>query len=1396
MANGNPYINATREDLEIFTREQIIGPGAFNKRFFLLTEWATSDFNGRKLETCQALENVSEIISEVPAYQYSSAILFPRSIELVDEDDVEGDDTVVITDDDIEEDRQKADDENFRDDHTENTSSKNQNYPNTCGISFSLNPEANTATDVEITLKFRTYRRLSQEECREKKLGYWVSVNQSDIDRLITTHLSAVFATEVCDDNLFVYVKPHVDVTIYLHDIDYLFLEQVRIAEVIPKIIERFPDKDLFKRKQKHFRVAQQEYQYTTIYDDTLISAIKEHLAKHPEEFEIFYDLIHALELYNQLRTIVTDLKTIYRKPSARSKPTPIYQSSFQSAVVSLPEFSGSIERSHITLEHIPDIWIYYQLMKTGTAIFVKLIAVNKNSIKLKRSDPPQLNKKHEANEKSFFGVELLVDEKVQGTLVPYNPPNFLDFDEEQSFAKLVYRRYQDFGEGHNTSVHWSEGRNKLRYIRTEFIPVEDIPKVEFEPKKVVGNKTEPRMDGNVLQFRRHSTLSEVDDQTILKELRSFVEKYNDWINEKRNDLDTSGLTTDADDILRRQLKSCETDSARMTRNIQLLQRDGAAMAAYRTMNTAMFMQLHHSISTKDVIKHRLPAFLPTVKGFSYYADLPLSVEYQWRPFQLGFILLNIDGFVKPHQHEKVSADIFGTGWPERNEIADLVWFPTGGGKTEAYLGLIAFCVAYRRFTKGNKAGGTTVLMRYTLRLLTLQQFQRATLLICALEVMRKQKYPIARGMSLGVTRITIGLFVGRDSAPNRWSDNDRGMDHELEQIQDQLTQHPDQEVVTKLPHTECPWCGGALFTSAALPNVLPLPTDSYGINSSLKITCNTVDCAFYAPTPVQDENALPFRLFDEDVYKFPPTLLFGTVDKFAALANRVSTVTSDRNNDSRRLFGKGTGTSVDSLPPELIIQDELHLLLGPLGSAVGLFEKAIDSICTYVDSDGNAIRPKVITSTATTRNTDKQIFALFERRAEIFPKQGITSDDSFFSFYERSEYDVNRFASDRRYLGLLPSGKTQVWMQLRIASICMAHRLKFIQQHYTLREMIRGQVLPEAADAFDYFHTILSYFNSLKEVGKTQSQLGHYLPGDINLIIGNVLPWCVLDHLIRKSYEIEWGELTGRLTGERVKTSMKKIENLWKFLSPDVPPEFVISTNMISVGIDISRLNLIIINSMPRNTAEYIQASSRVARKDKGLVFTIHHPFRSRDISHYQRFREFHEKFYGYVEPISVTPFASKALTRYLAMYVAVIARHNFHALSNNPQAVNINAALASEIIQRVQAEIERVRANAGALNIYLQTRQSGQQLNLDGIIGDDESQDFLNKASTLVLEKWLNRKETLQDLDNFVYRHDDVSKMSLFNPSNSLPEHDNWNVKFSLREIAPSIVIKTVQQ
>jgi hypothetical protein len=893
-----------------------------------------------------------------------------------------------------------------------------------------------------------------------------------------------------------------------------------------------------------------------------------------------------------------------------------------------------------------------------------------------------------------------------------------------------------------------------------------------------------------LLSMRGLSTLNDRTDDQVIGDVENFIDEYKNWIMEKRGELPT--LSVAGKDILRKQLNGCENDYKRLKRNLKLLRKNSEAMSAFRLMNTAMFMQLHHGLKTKDTVKNSAAPFVPDQNSENYYRNIQLKKEYQWRSFQLAFILLNIDSFVRPSQSEdQVIKDLFQSKWPERNEVADLIWFPTGGGKTEAYLGIIAFAIIYRRFTKGKLGNGTTVLMRYTLRLLTLQQFQRATLLICALEVIRKDGYKVPNNLKLGEERISIGLFVGIDSLPNKWR-GQNSMYEELKSIREQLANN--LKVVTKLPHTNCPWCGGSLFIDKNLSNVFPNKEENYGIDEKLLIVCNTLGCTFNHKRPTASK-ALPLALFDEDTYKFPPTLLFGTVDKFAALANKVSTITNERNQDSRRLFGKGRNQ--EQLPPELIIQDELHLLLGPLGSAVGLFEKAIDELCSYKDDDGTTISPKVITSTATTRNTDKQIFALFNRRSEMFPKQGIESDDSFFSFYQRNSDNVDDYDSNRRYVGLLPVGKTQVWMQLRIASICLVHRLKFITSKVSKDDIFQGtSIYEEYVEAFNYYHTVLSYFNSLKEVGKTQSQLGHYLPGDVNLITRNTIPWNFLDRLIRSYDSIDFSELTGRLSGEEVKTHLSRIESGWKITNIDNPPEFVIATNMISVGIDISRFNVMVINSMPRNTAEYIQASSRVARDKEGIVFTVHHPFRSRDISHYQRFREFHEKFYGYVEPISVTPFANKALERYLAMYLAVIVRHDTSLnLSNNSSASNITEPMAHAIKSNVIRRIKRIKQNAEILNSHLKSRDTGVNLSIEGILGDEELKDVDDKLHELCFKRWLERKGSVDPPIDLVYR-DDVSFKSLFNPRSGSSLNNNWNVKQSLREIAPAAVIKTVQQ
>lgn len=1409
-----------RTSLESFVEEQIIGPGAYNKQFFFLKDWVNCDFAGKKIKEEKALDNISEVIPEVPAYQYSSGILFPRTeIKATAPTDNEVDiqslniefkDELVIENTSIDDELIKEDTNNA----IESLVSKQQNYPDTIGLIFVVDRNSDLQK-LKIDVSFRRYMPVSKKNCCEREIAYWVSEYESEIETAIEKYFNSVFKIEKRDNNTFVTVKSNIlESDDIIYEIDYKYLNSFLNDNLIKALLDNFKIETLVKEGQSYFGIENtslylvKDKKYNNVIysnvislnENNLIEYLKRQLNIDVKNYQNIQLIIKQLEIYYQLKQIVTNLKSIFKKNQA----TPIWESKLFCETILLPEHDKSkkierIKSKSINLENsdVKDLEYSVQYIEQKEKLYIKILLKNNSFITLTEGEPPQLNKKNEANKKSFFGIKLTVRENEQNQLLPYNSPQLLDIDEEDNFNKLLYRQYKDYGEGYNTSVNWGADSEGFRFVYTEFLPKLESPKVDFKPNRITNKR--------ILSMRYLSTLSDASDEEILSGLYLFVNDYKKWIKEKTEEILKGTDIEEEKDIFIKQLIACDKDALRLERNIDLLKRNNSkGIIAFRVMNTAMFMQLHHSINIKKQKKDK-SVFSPDSIDEAYYKAVQLENEYEWRSFQLAFVLLNIDAFIKPDADENIVEDVFGTGWPERNEIADLVWFPTGGGKTEAYLGIIAFAIAYRRFTKGSKAGGTTVLMRYTLRLLTLQQFQRATLLICALEAIRKDGFKIPRFCSLGAERITIGLFVGESSLPNKWDGDKESMRNELINISNRIEKG---RIATKLPFTECPWCGSELFINNNLSNINPNHKQGdYGLKNQLNICCNNRCCSFKGRGNDNLPNAnesLPLRLFDEDIYKFPPTLLFGTVDKFAALANKVSNESGGRNQDSRRLIGKGwlQGGQRDVLPPELIIQDELHLLLGPLGTAVGLYEKGIDSLCTYSDENGRKIRPKIITSTATTRNTDKQIFALFNRRAEIFPKQGISCDDSFFAYYERDQN--NKYVSNRKYFGILPVGKTQVWMQLRIASITLTHRLKYLKEKYCLNDLFSDtSCLKELEDVFDYYHTILSYFNSLKDIGKTQSQLSHYLPGDVDYITRNTIPWSFIDKIIRKN-EINYSELTGRLSGEEVKSNLSSIEKKWNLLSPDEeskaiqlnqdnPPEFVISTNMISVGIDVSRFNTMIISSMPRNIAEYIQASSRVARNREGIVFTIHHPFRSRDISHFQKFKEFHEKFYSYVEPISVTPFASKALDRYLAMFMAVIIRHDetLH-LMNDSQVSNIDSPKVEKIKKIISSEIQMLLENSKKLNSYLINRDKGVRSNVDGIISEEECNDLNYKLNKL-LTIWTNR--TLDgSLINFKNYQNPL--MSLFVSVENDRYSNHWKVSDSLREINPSTVIKTVQQ
>ncbi|HEU4791226.1 MAG TPA: hypothetical protein VFS71_16185, partial [Flavobacterium sp.] len=960
-----------RNSLELFVREQIIGPGAFNNRYFFIEKWDTSEFNGIdfKVKEVKAIDNKSEILAEVPAYQYSSAILFPETRvskgtetqlkeKFLESDiDEENPDT-----EDIE---NGGDDDRNIDNTEESLVSKQQNYPNSFGLSFVVDKDTNMQGDLKVNVSFRKYHSINKKECLSDKLACLVSEYDNEIEIAIENYFKPLFTSLRKNNNLFIYLNQEINKS-NIYDVDYIHLNNYFQATLLKTIQDVFKS-DIVELKQKNgviyygikgdyelqFYSISESINYSgneyknvaSLYDNSIINHIKSKLKEDLSNYSNYKKLIKEIEIFNQLKNYVTDLKSVYKPRNS----SPIWEAkTFENITISLPNYDGTSKILRLNnqvidnnIKEVSDLKYSVQYIRKNEEIFVKILLINKANIILKENEPPQLNKKDEANLKAYFGIQLKVNEIKENTLKQYNPPQLLDFDEEDNFNKLLYRNYHDFGEGYNTSVNW-DVKDKYKFITTEFLPEQETPKVDFKPSKIVDGVITSRLkNDSILSMRFLSTLSDATDSAVLEGLMNFVNEYKFWIEEKKKDLNNDNLLKGEEkELLEKQLLACDKDHIRLVRNIKLLSKDLKAMAAFRLMNTAMFMQLHHSIKKP---------FNPSSNTEEFYKNISLGeYDYKWRSFQIAFIILNIDAFVRPDLDDKTVENIFSNGWPERNEIADLVWFPTGGGKTEAYLGIIAFVIGYRRFTKGVRGTGTTVLMRYTLRLLTLQQFQRATMLICALEAIRKDSFSIPHACSLGNSRITIGLFVGSGSLPNQWkgtgNSNDTSMEKELEKIG--VCIEVGKKVSTNLPFTECPWCGSDLFINPELSNVSHThkPTrNNYGINDQLNICCNNSSCTYkgMGRNRPSNEFSLPLRLFDEDIYKYPPTLLFGTVDKFAALANNVSTNTSERNKDSRRLFGKGYNH--DTLPPELIIQDELHLLLGPLGSAVGLFEKSID---------------------------------------------------------------------------------------------------------------------------------------------------------------------------------------------------------------------------------------------------------------------------------------------------------------------------------------------------------------------------------------------------------------------------------------------------------------------
>ncbi|MCY4558099.1 MAG: helicase-related protein [Chloroflexi bacterium] len=755
--------------------------------------------------------------------------------------------------------------------------------------------------------------------------------------------------------------------------------------------------------------------------------------------------------------------------------------------------------------------------------------------------------------------------------------------DWDERLADLHFRDVVEYAVGHNVSTTAQIVDGKCRRVSTEWMP------------KATVDRTVPAEISDV-EFNMEKLGNLPDGATAKQWLDPLVDQYRDWINGQS--VAANQLTGRRHEVALELVDGATRAANRIQAGIDLLS-DPEVLDAFKVSNRAMAAagrrrraQEHPGkISPADV-------------------DPPA-----WRPFQLAYILMNLRGIADPTHVER--------------EFVDLLFFPTGGGKTEAYLGLAAFTMVLRRLRNPESAyRGLSVLMRYTLRLLTLDQLGRAAAVICALELEREQDPG-----RLGEWPFEIALWVGRAATPNymgRRGDNSGGSARikTLRYAQDSSREPP-------IPLEQCPWCGERFKqNSFQLDPNTNQPTN-------LWVYCVNRDCDF---TTRRDRH-LPIVAVDEPIYQRLPAFMIATADKFAALP---------WTGDTARFF-RGVDASHPQ-PPDLIIQDELHLISGPLGTMAGLYETAIDHLSSRV-VDGQTVRPKVIASTATVRLARKQVRALFGRtNTEVFPAPGV---DRRYSFFARQIVDEPHTA--RAYVGLAAQGRGPKVIFLR----CMTTLMAAAQAAWNAA----GSANPNPADPY---MTAVAYFNALRELGSAR----RIAEDEIN---SRLLTYSERKRLgeteglfDNRSISLEPVELTSRVDTAKVADAKRKLA---LSNAQDEKVDVALATNMISVGLDITRLGLMLVSGQPKANAEYIQATSRVGRDPQrpGLVVTLLNIHKPRDRSHYERFANYHDSFYRSVEATSVTPFSSGAMDRALPAVAVALARLGIPTLTPSQSARDV---------------------------------------------------------------------------------------------------------------------------
>ncbi|QKW39929.1 helicase [Actinomadura sp. NAK00032] len=937
-------------------------------------------------------------------------------------------------------------------------------------------------------------------------------------------------------------------------------------------------------------------------------------------------------------------------------------------------------------------------------------------------------------------------------------PPQYED--PELLYLKMLYREHRQYAHGRQCAVDAEVRAGELRAWRlsTTSFPEAEVPLVEAV--------TAAAMPGVELDMTQLGS-TELARNDLIRKLRPLAAGYRTWLTTQATRLAQDPEIARYADAAERALKDAKDMADRLDRAIKLLNENGVAREAFRFANQAMARQRVRS----ELVRERRNRPDDTVSALLHELEVPENRT--WRPFQLAFVLLCLPGLTDPNHRDAHRGLDDGQ--------AQLLFFPTGGGKTEAYLGLTAYTFAIRRLQgvvgvdaeARDGSDGVAVLMRYTLRLLTAQQFQRAAALVCACEVLRQER--IDNGDTRwGTVPFRLGLWVGSKVTPNTYED--------ARTVVNNSNRDDESKVGGPLQLVACPWCGSALSRSR----------DMKAVEGARRILLHCSDpngeCQF---TPRHSpREGIPVLTVDEEVYRLTPALVISTVDKFAQLPWKAATATLFGTVDSRcprhgwqnpdftgfcRSHHPAAGPTLPAVraepamrlrPPDLIIQDELHLISDALGSMVGLYETVVDKLASRT-VNGKTIRPVLVASTATVRRARSQVEQVFARDLAVFPTQVLDANETFFS----TVTTPSPRTPGRRYRGIMAPGERLKAVEIRVGAALLEHAQYLFDRH---------------GEAADPYMTLVDYFTSTRE-----------LAGMRRLVDDDISDRLASRQVRTRRRRPTVSELTSRMPSDRISTTLADLENRFDPAHDSTtaiqtfaqmaradrdkarellagrprPLDVLLATSMLQVGVDVPRLGLMLVTGQPKNTAEYIQATSRVGRKPAkpGLIVTIYQWTRPRDLAHYETFCYDHATFGMRVEGLTTTPFSDRALDRGLtAVVVAALRQAGMASLPNvgahDNAAVPLNGPVADALAGLLRSRAERVTHDNDTAAVTVAQAQHR-------------------------LDRWQLRRKKLPT-GSLGYREAaDVTGL-LRKPDEGT--WDLWSAPMSLREVEPEILLQ----